>query len=93
MTDAHWLAIAVVCLSITVIMRAEIERLRAENAGYQHDCRRLLEGEEHLHAEITQLRYDHAKLKAALEYIIDQGDTVCLWDAQQIARRVLEEGK
>jgi hypothetical protein len=42
--------------------------------------------------KIESLRAENAKLRAALQSIIDQeAETVCLWDAQQIARDALKD--
>lgn len=48
----------------------EIERLTNEINGYKHDTRRLLEGEDHLHAEIGRLRADKAAIsQTASDYL------------------------
>ena len=56
----------------------------AEIAKLNEECQASM-------GEIENLRAEIAKLRAALQSVIDQAETVCLWDAQQIARRALEQ--
>jgi len=65
-------------------LQDEIERLKADMARQQK-----VYHETQWH-QLQGARAANERLRAALQDIIDQGETVCLWDAQQIARAALE---